>query len=133
MLGRILLACTLAANVMAPPVTAQPASPPTIDGDWEGAVTGAGGNQRRFRFTFVTEGPRVSGTVALDDRAVPFRDAWIRKQSIAFSVDAFDRAETLLFAGLIRDADIAFSVHRARGSEVSDPVRFTATRVPAPH
>jgi hypothetical protein len=33
------------------------------------------GKPRRFRFTFVTDGPRVSGTVALGDRAVPLKDA----------------------------------------------------------
>ena len=132
MLGRILIACALAAGVMGPLVIAQPASPSTIDGVWDGSITDPDGNPRRFRFTFATDGPRVSGTVALDDRAVPLKDAWIRKQAIAFGLDASDRTETLLFVGLIGDAGIAFTVYRARGSELSDPVRFTATRPPAP-
>lgn len=132
MLGRILLACALAAGVKGPSVTAQPAPAPTIDGVWEGFVTHPDGKPRRFRFTFATDGPRVSGTVAFGDRAVPLKDAWIRKQLITFQLLSRERDEALLFSGLVRDADIAFAVYRARGGELSDPVRFTATRPPAP-
>ncbi len=129
MLGRVLLACALAAGVKGPSITAQPESRPTIDGAWEGFVTNPDGDPRRFRFTFVTDGPRVTGTVALGDAAaVPFRDARLRKQLLVFHLESRDRDEALLFSGLIGDADITFAVYRARGSELSDPVRFTATR-----